>query len=157
MTNEILQDFTFYDYSDVEIEYSIKTRNFSLTYIADILKVNPTRGFNFGDKYEGKQLNTDTKQIESIIRQKPFTLWSFNSNSLTKSNRFEEHATQLLSLLTARISDIDKLLADKDSFEIIIFIYLTFDQEEKHFGFGSTSTLFRQLADISHYIEWRTK
>jgi len=44
MTNQILQDFIFYDYSNIEIEYSVKTKIFNLTYLSDTLNIKPTRG-----------------------------------------------------------------------------------------------------------------
>lgn len=157
MTNKVLQDFTFYDYSDIEIEYTIKTKAYDISQLTNILKTDPTRGFSANESYEGRQLNTDTKQIEPTVRQNPYTLWVFNTKSLTHSTRFEEHANRLLNLLTPQLDSIKKIIADKDGFEVIIFIYLTFEKDEEQFGFGSTSTLLKQLVDISHQIEWRTK
>ncbi|MBC6490692.1 DUF4279 domain-containing protein [Flavihumibacter stibioxidans] len=156
MTDNILQDLTFYDYSDIEIEYTIKTKVYSIFQLTDILNIDPTRGFSVNENYESKQFNTNTKQVEKTDRQRPYTLWVINTKSLTQSNRFEEHADQLLNLLNPQLDNIKKFIADKDSFEIIAFIYMTFNKEE-HFGFGSKSTLFRQFIDISHYIEWRIK
>ncbi len=157
MENEILQYHSFYDYSDIEIQYSIKTKKINLNVLSDLLKVQPTRGWSFGETYEGKQLNTATRQVEAITRKRANTHWVLNSKSLTESNRFENHADQLLGLLVPKQNIIKTLMEQKDDFEIMTFIYLTFDVNEKHFGFGTTSEYFRKLSDISHYIEWRTK
>lgn len=157
MESKILQYHSFYDYSNVEIEYSIKTEKFNLDLLTDLLKILPTRGFSFGEVYNGKQLNTDTKEREFIVRQRPFTLWVLNSNSLTESNRFENHADQLLNLLEPAQNIIKTFIEQKDDFEIITFVYLTFEKGEPHFGFGTTPEYLKKFSEISHYIEWRTK
>jgi len=40
-----LQEFKFYDYSDIEISFSIKTEILDLQTLTDFLKLNPTRGW----------------------------------------------------------------------------------------------------------------
>lgn len=96
MKNEPLQDFTFYDYSDVEISFSIKTKTLDLQTLTDFLKLNPTCGWTNGEKYIGKQLNTVTKEIEAIERQKPWTMFAYETHSHVTSNRFQEHTDHLL-------------------------------------------------------------
>ncbi len=157
MENKVLQYHSFYDYSDVEIQYSIKTKKLNLDLLIDVLKTSPTRGWSFGEVYEGKQLNTDTKQVELITRQRQYTFWVLNSKSLTESNRFENNADELLNILIPKQNIIKTLVEQKEDFEIMTFIYLLFNNEEKHFGFGSTSEYFKMFSDISHSIEWRTK
>jgi hypothetical protein len=157
MENKILQYHSFYDYSEVEIQYGIKTKKISLDILSELLDISPTRGFSFREVYKGKQLNTGTREIEIVDRKRPCTLWVLNTNSLTESNRFENHAEQLLNKLFPKQNIIKSLIDQKEDFEINTLIYLTFDPAEKYFGFGTTSEYFKKLSDISHWIEWRTK
>jgi hypothetical protein len=157
MKNEILQYFTFYDYSDVEIAFSIKTKTLDLQTLTDFIKLNPTRGWSNGEKYIGKQLNTDTKEIESIERQKPWTMFAYETKALVKSDRFQEHADHLLDKLDAISDNLKDLIAQPDKFEILIQVYLHFDTDQAHFGFSSQASTLKRLAGYCHQIEWRNK
>ena len=157
MENKLLQYHTFYDYSDVEIQFTIKTKKINLDVLTNILEISPREGWSYGEFYEGKHFNTETRQVEAITRQRPNTLWVLNSKSFTDSNRFEKHAEKLLGLLAKKQSIIQTFIEQKDDFEIITTIYLTFDNKEKHFGFGATSEYFRRFSNISHYVQWQTK
>jgi hypothetical protein len=157
MKENILQNFTYYDYSDVEIEYAIKTKYYDISKLTSILNIDPTRGFSINESYEGKELNEETRQVGTVLRNRPYTLWVLNTRNLTESTRFEEHVSQLLRLLTPQINNLKPLIEDKDNIEISTFIYLKRDAEQENFGFGSNASLLKQLADFSHYIEWRTK
>jgi len=155
MKNEPLQDFTFYDYSDVGISFSIKTKKLDLQTLTDFLKLKPTRGWTNGEKYIGKQLNIDTKEIETIERQKPWTMFVYETNALVTSNRFQEHADHLLDKLEAIKDNLKDLVSQPDKFEILIQVYLKFDKEQSYFGFSSDSVTLKRLTDYCHQIEWR--
>ena len=49
MNTEIIQEFEFYTYSDIEISFSIKTKLLDLQTLTDLLKTKPTRGWSFGE------------------------------------------------------------------------------------------------------------
>lgn len=154
MKNEPLQDFTFYDYSGVEIVFSIKTKDFDLKTLTDFINLKPTRGWTSGEKYIGKHL-TVTKEIETIERQKPWTLFAYETKEFVNSNRFEEHADYVLDKLDAITDNLKDLIAKPDKFEILIQVYLHFDKEQDYFGFSAEATTLKRLADGCHQIEWR--
>ena len=157
MENKPLQDFNFYDYSDVEISFSIKTKTLDLKTLTDFLKLNPTRGWTIGEKYIGKQLNTDTKEINIIERQRPWTMFVFESKSLVTSKRFHEHAEHLLEKLDAIQGALKDLIVQPDKFEILIQIYLKFDPKQDYFGFSSDAETLKRMANYCQHIEWRNK
>ncbi|CAM3385115.1 DUF4279 domain-containing protein [Aequorivita lipolytica] len=157
MKNETLQDFTFYDYSAVEISFSIKTKTLDLQTLTDFLKLNPTRGWTNGEKYIGRQLNTDTKQIETIERQKPWTMFAYETKEIVNSDRFQVHAIHLLEKLDEMKNNLKDLVAQPDKFEILIQVYLQFDKDQNHFGFSSETELLKRLSEYCHQIEWRNK
>lgn len=157
MRNEILQEFTFYDYSDVEISFSIKTKALDLQTLSDFLKLKPTRGWTNGEKYIGKQLNTETKQIETVERQKPWTMFAYETKEIVDSKRFQDHARHLLEKLDAIKDSLKDLVAQSDKFEILIQIYLKFDKDQDYFGFSAESELLSRLSEYSHQIEWRNE
>jgi hypothetical protein len=155
MKNEVLQDVTFYDYSDVEISFSIKTKALDLQTLTDFLKLKPTRSWTDGEKYMGKQLNTEKKQIETVERQKPWTMFAYETKEVVNSNRFHEHAQHLLDKLDAIKDNLKDLVTQTDKFEILIHVYLKFDKEQDYFGFSAESELLKRLSEYCHQIEWR--
>jgi len=157
MKNEILQEFTFYDYSNVEILFSIKTKTLDLQSLTEFIKLNPTRGWTNGQKYIGKQLNPKTKQIETVERQKPWTMFAYETKEIVNSNRFYDHARHLLDKLDSTEDNIKALIIQSDKFEILIQVYLHFDKDQDYFGFSAESELLKKLAEYCHQIEWRNK
>jgi len=157
MKNEILQEFTFYDYSEIEISFSIKTKEIDLNTLTDFLKLKPTRGWSNGEKFLSKRLNPETKEIETVERQKPWTMFVYETNGLVNSKRFIDHADHLLSKLDPIKDNLKDLLGQPDKFEIFIQVYLKFDSEQDYFGFSSDTTTLKKLADYCQLIEWRNK
>lgn len=157
MKNEILQEFTFYDYSDVSISFSIKTKVLDLQTLTELLRLNPTRGWTNGEKYMGKQLNTDTKKVETIERAKTWTMFVYETTGLVASKRFQEHADHLLSKLEPIKTSLEELLSKPEQFEIFIQVYLTIEKDEKYFGFATEPPTIKRLTDYCHLIEWRAK
>lgn len=155
MKNEILQTFSFYEYSDINIAFSIKTKQLDLPSLTDFLKLLPTRGWTNGEKYISKQLNTDTKTIEQVERQRSMTLFVYETKGLVQSTRFKEHAEHLIDKLTSIHSNLKTFINQPDNFEILIQIYLTLDKEESHFGFSVDSEILKKLTDFCYLIEWR--
>ena len=155
MKNEVLQDFTFYDYSDVEISFSIKTNALDLQTLTDFLKLKPTRGWTDGEKYIGKQLNPETKQIDTVERQKTWTMLAYETKEVVDSNRFHEHAQHLLDKLDAINVNLKELVVQTDKFEILIHVYLKFNKDQENFGFSAESDLLKRLLEYCHRIEWR--
>jgi hypothetical protein len=157
MENKPLQDFTFYNYSDVEITFSIKTKTLDLQTLTEFISLEPTRGWTNGEKYTGKQLNTNTKEIELIERQKPGTMFAYETKAIVNSNRFQEHADHLLDKLDAIKENLKDLIAQPDKFEITIQVYLQFDPKQHYFGFSSEAATLQRLAGYCHQLEWRNK
>jgi hypothetical protein len=157
MKNKILQEFSFYDYSEIEISFSIKTKAFDIETLTDFLKLKPTRGWSNGERYIGKILNPETKEIESEERQKPWTLFVYETNGLVDSKRFQDHADHLLSKLDPIKDNLKDLLGQPDRFEILIQVYLKFDSDQDYFGFSSDTKTLKKLADYCQLIEWRNK
>lgn len=157
MKNEVLQEHSFYEYSDIYIAYSIKTKVLDLQTLSDFLKLNPTSGFSNSEKYIGKQLNTDSKEVEAIERERPWTLFAFETKGLVNSKRFKEHANYLLSKLEPIKSNLIEFLEQPDKFEILIQVYLTIEKDEKYFGFSSEPTTLKKLTDYCHLIEWSAR
>jgi hypothetical protein len=157
MKNKTLQEFTFYDYSKIEISFSTKTKALDIDTLTDFLKLKPTRGWSNGEKFIGKQLNPETKEIELVERQKPWTMFAYETNELVDSKRFQDHADHLLSILEPIKDNLKDLLGQPDKFEIFIQIYLKFDSDQDYFGFSSDATTLKKLADYCQLIEWRNK
>lgn len=157
MKNKTLQEFTFYDYSKNEISFSIKTKVLDIDTLTDFLKLRPTRGWSNGEKYIDKQLNPETKEIESVERQKPWTMFAYETNELVDSKRFQDHDDHLLSILEPIKDNLKDLLGQPGKFEIFIQIYLKFDSDQDYFGFSSDATTLKKLADYCQLIEWRNK
>jgi len=157
MKNEILQEFTFYDYSEIEISFSIKTKEIDLNTLTDFLKLKPTRGWSNGEKFLSKRLNPETNEIETVERQKPWTMFAYETKGLVNSKRFLDHADHLLSKLDPIRDNLKGLLGQPDKFEVFIQVYLKFDPDQDYFGFSSHTTTIKKLADYCQCIEWRNK
>jgi hypothetical protein len=157
MKNEILQELTFYDYSEIEISFSIKTTILDLQSLTELLKLNPTRGWSNGEKYFGKQFNIETKETEKIERQRTCTLYVYETNELVESKNFHDHADHLLKKLEKVKDILIELIRQPDKFEINIHIYLKFDKDETYFGFSSETEILKRLADCCQILEWRNK
>lgn len=155
MKNKVLQTFSFYDYSDIEISFSIKTKALDLQSLTDFLNLTPTRGWTNGEKYIGKQRNTETNKIETIERRKPNTLFVYETKGIVDSTRFQDHAAHLLDKLDAIKENLMILIAQSDKFEVLIKIYLKFDKDQPYFGFSAESNLLNRLSTYCHLIEWR--
>ena len=157
MKNPILQTYKFYDYSDIEIEFVIKTKIVDLDSITDLISLKPTRGWSVGDRYMGKQMNTESKQVETIEREQNNTLWAFNTGHFVSEPRFEEHAKFLIEKLKDKKETIKSILSQGDKFEVNVFITMTIDRSEVNVGLGTSTELLRELIDLCNYIEWRTE
>ncbi len=157
MENEVLQTFSFYEYTDIEISFSIKTKQLDLPSLSEFLKLNPTRGWSKDQRYIGKQLNLETKQIETIERSKPWTMYAYETKGLVESTRFNEHAEHLIEKLTLIENNLRTLIDQPDYFEINIIIYLILDESEKYFGFSTDPQLLQKLTQFCHHIEWRNQ
>jgi len=151
----ILQDFTFYSYSEVEIAFSIKTKTIDLKTLTEYLNLEPTRSWSNGEKYVGKQHNSNTNETELVERQRPFTLFEFATKQSVKSKRFHEHAEYLLVKLDSIKDNIKNLVSQPDKYEILIQVYLTFDKKQDNFGFSVDSFLLKRLTEYCQQIEWR--
>ncbi len=157
MSEKFLQKFSFYDYENVSIDYSIKTKLLDLNTLVDYIKINPTRGYSKAEKYIGKHLNPSTKKIETSERQRPWTLWVYSTNGMVTSKRFDDHAEHLILKVQNAKGQIKEFINQPDRFEIMIQIYLSVYKKENYFGFGIKSDLFGKLIEITNFIEWRTK
>ncbi len=152
---KLLQVFTFYDYSDVFIEFGIKTNKYSKEQITKMIGLKAERAWDKGEKYIGRWRNPETKKIEKVERTRSFGLWIFSTKGLIKKNRFEDHARCLLRRLEKNKMNIKKLLKEDKKVFVSIFVYLKIDKKQDYYGIGADSKLLKELINYTHYFEWR--
>lgn len=151
----VLQEFSFYDYSDVFIEFVVRTDEYRDEELSKMLNLEPDRAWNKGDKYSGKQKNTKTNAIETVEQARGFGLWAFSTRKFVEGNRFEEHAEFLLEKLDHSKETIQKLLGNEDAIKVYLFVYLKIDRDQDYFGIGANTDILLRLLKYAHYFEWR--
>jgi hypothetical protein len=114
---EVLQEINFNEEVDVvqvSVFYKIKSELFSLESLSKELAVKPTRLWNKGEDYLGKQFNKKTQEFEQVVRKRPFSIWEIDSSCFISSKRVEEHVKYLVELLSLKKDIINRILCDKD-------------------------------------------
>lgn len=157
MNPHILQEFSYYYYSAIEMSFSIKTRELSLEQLTDLLQFEPTCGWTNGENYQSKQLNTNTGKIEEIERERSSTHFVYETQDQIHSDKFEDHAEHLLRKLEPFKKQLTELLAQPDVYDLAICIYLKFGAGQDYFGFYADAKTLTRLAECCRMIEWRNK
>ncbi|MBK7103677.1 MAG: DUF4279 domain-containing protein [Ignavibacteriae bacterium] len=153
MKTKLLQEFSFYDYNEIHIEYGIHSNTYKKNELSKILKLKPLRYFNKGEIYFGKELDEESKKVKKVKKIRQFTLWVYSTENKIKVQRFENHAFYLLKRIRKVKDEIKQLLQDSENTQISIFVYLKIN--EKYFGLGAESELLKELLEYSNYFEFR--
>ena len=149
---KVIGTFTFYDYSDVFIDYYIKTNKYKCSQITKMVGLKPKVSHDKGDKFTTRRRNPETKKIEMVERVWPNGLWIFSTKNIIKKKRFENHAQHLLRRLQKNKKYIKKFL--KEGVQIDIYVNLQIDTKADFFGLGAKSQLFQELLEYCNYFEW---
>jgi hypothetical protein len=157
MKPHILQEFSFYYYSGIEISFSLRTKEMSLESLTELLQLEPTRGWTHGEKFMSKQLNTDTNKVEPIERERTSTHFVYETRDQIHSDKFTDHAEHLLRKLEPVKKQLTELLAQPDVYDLAICIYLKFEAGQDYFGFYADAKTLTRLAECCRMIEWRNK
>ena len=147
-----LQDLSF-DEKDVTkivfINYSIQSANLIPDQITSELDIKPSRAFAKGEKYQGRVLNTLTKEVESVWRERWTGVWAIRTEGVVTSKYVEHHAQYLLDLLEPKASFLDRYLSIYS-----VRFYIRWEPFGEHGSYRISANLLGRMAKLCHFFEY---
>jgi hypothetical protein len=134
----------------VFMEYSIRSDNLIPDQITSELDIKPSRAFAKGEKYQGRVLNTLTKEVESVWRERWSGIWTISTEGLVTSKYVEHHAQYLLDLLEPKVSLINRYLSIYSQ----IRFYIWWEPHAGHGSYVISDNTLRKLGNLCHYTEF---
>ena len=126
--------------------------------ITDLLGFEPTRAFEKGEKYVGRERVGVSKSGENLLqtaeRVRPWGVWHYSTSAFIQSDSLNDHASFLLEKLEAARDGIRQLIGDRDYYVALSIWYVG------PAGFGVSSELMARLAGLSEEINvtcWETE
>lgn len=127
-----------------QIDFAVRADSLCLHTITDLLGVEPTRGFERGDVYLGKQKTP--KGIESVNRTRPFGVWHFCTAGQVAVNLLDEHASLILERLEPALDELQRICRNPDFFVKVTIWYVG------PAGFSMQADLLRRLAAMCEEV-----
>jgi hypothetical protein len=116
---EVLQEIDFseeVDTIEISVSFIIRSESLPLESLSKELGLNPTRSWNKGEEYIGKQFNPIIKKAEQIQKKRLFSIWEIDSSNFVSSKKVEAHIDYMVDLLISKKNIINGLLNEKDYF-----------------------------------------
>ncbi|MES1213442.1 MAG: DUF4279 domain-containing protein [Singulisphaera sp.] len=126
------------------IDFAIRTGAVPTSTVTSLLNVEPTRAFDQGDVYVGRErLGTTFHEVE---RARPWGVWHFCSSCFINTNSIEEHALFILAKFEPLRDAIQTLIDGQQCAVVITIWYVGRD------GFFVSSATVARLASICEQI-----
>ena len=101
-----------------EVEFVVRGSGLTVADISARFGMSPTRGYNAGEPYTGKQRLGD--KVVSVERQRPpFGLWELSSSNCLGGEPLDDHVFWLLDKLDPVASQVSDLVLSPD-YEVTI-------------------------------------
>lgn len=104
------------------VDFAVRAKALRTEAITQLLGVQPTRAFQRGDEYIGKQKGAEG--FEFVKRSWSFGVWHFSTTGLVASTLPHEHALFLLEKLEPALTEIQNLCMDPDYYVKITIWYV---------------------------------
>ncbi len=151
----LLQRISF-DEDDVArkvlVDFCMQSDTLDPSAISLDLGIQPTRSFAKGEKYLGKQMDPQTKNIFTVWHERPWGIWAIDSESLVQTKRVEQHFVYLLNILEPKKEQIKRYLSQDKGFSVRFYVWWEpFPPSSSH---TISSQVLARASELCHYIEF---
>ena len=128
-----------------QIDFAVRAETLQSNEITRLLGVIPTRAFEKGDPYVGREKSAEGA-FREVERVRPWGVWHFSTAGLVKDNSVESHGIFLLDKLEPAKERIRRLTNDGE-YRVVLNIWYVGPS-----GFTVSGSVMARLAELCEEI-----
>lgn len=157
---EILQSYKFGGwFENISVRFLIRSDsgNITFTEISEFLGLQPDRYFIKGDPYLGKTFDPIRKEVKTVMKKRPISLWEITTKEKIDSDNVQDQIYFLINILEPIKDKVKFYLEQKSEFTVVVIIDVSWNWSENEIvetGFFIDSELLTRMANLCHYVEY---
>ena len=157
---KILQNYKFGGwFENISVRFLIRSdsRNIIFTEISKFLGLQPDRYFIKGDPYFGKTFDPVRRNVQTVKKERPISLWEITTKDKLDSDNVQDHIYYLINILEPIKDKINFYLERNLEFTVIVIIDVSWNWGESEIvetGYSLDSELLSRLATLCQYVEY---
>ena len=149
-----LQDISFDEVDSVKrvyVVYRVRSDTLVPETVTHDFGIKPTRVFQKGDKFTGKSYDPVTNKSFEEIRERRFSIWDVDTQSLQEKRRVRDHIEYILNILEPQSEKITQYLIQSEKY--VISFYIRWEPFGEHGSYQVPGDLLIRMGKLCHFVE----